>query len=450
MKSKYTSIFIGAFLFLLCFSCKPKETSKEISAGEVNSERYVSIGGAITAGFMDDAIYSEGQENSLGAILAKQFELIGGGVFNQPLMPSNSVGCNALFKARNILAYKTDCLNVSSLSPVRISAQGDIVSFQTNVYSASSLFNNFGTPYLKVTEFDLPGIGNPLNGPGNFNAYFARMASNQSSATIKGDILAKNPTFFTFFSGIDEVIEFAKGGAASGSLTPVNGSVGIGFSGSVYELLNSLTANGARGVISNIPDVTEFPYFTTIPYDGLNLDAEKAETLNEIYNPIGIYFQVGKNAFVIEDPSAGAFGVRKMVPGEKIVLSVPLDSVKCFKMGSVYPFRNEFILTLDELTDIRSTINSYNSILSNYASANNLAFVDAYTFFSELNSGIVYNGITLNAKFVSGGAFSLDGLTLNPRGNALLANKFISSMNITYKSTLPSVDVTKYRGVVFP
>ena len=447
-KTQIIALSLG--ILSVTFSCKPKETSIEVSAGEVDATRFVSIGGIATSGFMDDALYAEGQENSLGAILSEQFKLIGGGDFNQPLMPTSSVGWSKTGLSRLLLGNKTDCLGVTSLSPLRIASQGDLTGFGNYVYSSSNKFNNFGIPFIKSTEFSTPGIGNPANGPGLFNPFFTRMASNPINGTIKADILAKNPTFFTLFTGMDEVLEYAKNGASVGSLTPVSGALGIGFDGSITDLLIDLTGNGARGAISNIPDVTDFPYFTTIPFDGLNLDADNAFTLNEIYNPIGIYFQVGKNAFVIEDPTAGSFGVRQMVEGELILLSVPLDSLKCNKMGSVFPFRNEFVLTNPELVDIRNTINGFNTVLTSVAANYNLAFVDSYSFFKQLKTGIVYNGISLSSKFVSGGAYSLDGVTLNPRGNALLANEFITSINQKFKATIPKVDATKYRGVIFP
>lgn len=447
---KLTQFLFVTLILAAVVSCKPKETIEEITAGDVDATRYISIGGTITAGFMDDGLYYDGQNNSLGALIAQQFQLIGAGEFTQPLMPLNSVGYDGNGLARLILGYKTDCESVTSLSPVRIASQGDLSGFGTYVYNAVDPFNNFGIPFLKSTQYNISGIGNPSNGPGNYNPFFTRMASNPMNATVKADILAANPTFFTLFTGMDEVLEFAQGGAASGVLTPVNGSVGVGFDGSVEDLLIDLTTSGAKGAISTIPDVTEFPYFTTIPFDGLDLDEESAQSLNDIYNPIGISFHVGKNAFVIEDPDAGAFGVRQMVEGEMILLSVPLDSVKCFKMGSVFPFRNEFILTANELSDLRSTIISYNIVIQNFASEYNLALVDSYSFFKNLKTGIVYNGISMNAKFVSGGAFSLDGATLNPRGNALLANKFLNAINLKYNSKIPALDVTKFRGVIFP
>jgi hypothetical protein len=119
-------------------------------------------------------------------------------------------------------------------------------------------------------------------------------------------------------------------------------------------------------------------------------------------------------------------------------------------MGSVRPFRNEFVLTLSELEEIRNTTQQYNTVLEIQAAENNLALTDVEAFYQKLATGIVYNGIGLNLKFVSGGTVSLDGLTLNPKGNALLTNEFIKSVNNKYNATIPLVDVTKYRSTYFP
>ena len=432
---------IASFSLTIFSSCKPKITTKNPSAGEITATRFVSIGGALTAGFMDDALFSAGQENSVGNIFAGQLHLVGNLEFLQPLIQSADIGCNAEGKSSLILGYKTDCLGITSLSPVRTSPTGDLALFQQNNYTSG--FHNFGVPGLKAVELT-------QNGLGNSNPYFARMASNPTSGQVLSDALSRNPTFFSFFVGMDEVLAYAKKGAAIGNLTPVFGTDGNGFSGSIQNALNKLTENGAKGVVANIPDVTVLPFFTTIPYDGLNLTPEKVASLNQIYNPIGISFQVGANPFMIEDPTAGVFGVRKMVPGELILLSAPLDSVKCFQMGSVFPLRDEFVLTLAELEEIRATTQQYNTVLEIQAAENNLALTDLEAFYQKLATGIMYNGIGLNLKFVSGGTVSLDGLTLNPKGNALLTNEFIKSVNNKYNATIPLVDVTNYRSTYFP
>jgi hypothetical protein len=62
----------------------------------------------------------------------------------------------------------------------------------------------------------------------------------------------------------------------------------------------------------------------------------------------------------------------------------------------------------------------------------------------------MYNGVKLSLTFVSGGTVSLDGLNFTPRGNAVLANEFIKSINKKYQSTIPLLNATSYRGTRFP
>ena len=65
-------------------------------------------------------------------------------------------------------------------------------------------------------------------------------------------------------------------------------------------------------------------------------------------------------------------------------------------------------------------------------------------------SGIQYDGVKYNAKFVTGGAFSLDGVHLTGRGYAVIANEFIIAINGKYNANLPKVNPNKYSGVKFP
>ena len=111
---------------------------------------------------------------------------------------------------------------------------------------------------------------------------------------------------------------------------------------------------------------------------------------------------------------------------------------------------NRFVLTLTEIETIENTIADYNIILKNIASSKGLAFVDVNAFFAKIKTGFIYNGVAVNSTFVSGGAFSLDGLNLTARGNALLANEFIKAINWKYQSTIPEVNAMKYPAVTFP
>ena len=418
-------------------ACKPKYKTPETSAGEINTSRFVMIGGSHTAGYMDDALYYEGQQYSIANLISNQLQKVGGTAFNQPYMPEGSVGVNASGMSRLKLGYKTDCLGVTSLSPVRFAPSGDVSALGANVYVAGQHFGNFGVPGMTVTTVNVPSYG-------MFNPFFARMSSS-TNASVLGDALASDPTCFALFVGTEDILQYAQNGASSGlALNPAT------FSAAYEQIVISLTANGRKGVVSLIPDVTEMPYFTTIPWNGLNLTPDKVNSLNTIYNPIGISFQEGPNGFMIQDPGAGAFNVRHMVAGELVLLSTPLDSVKCNSMGSVFPFRDELVLTLDELTEIRGLIAQYNAAITAIANNYNLALAKPNEIVKKLQTGIVYNGVTMSAKFVSGGAYSLDGIHFNPRGNALVANEFIRALNEKYKAKIPSVNAVNYPSIIFP
>jgi len=211
-----------------------------------------------------------------------------------------------------------------------------------------------------------------------------------------------------------------------------------------------MTANGAKGVLATIPDVSEMPYFTTIPWNGLTLDAASNTTLNSIYNPLGYYFSVGSNPFMIVDSTANAFAVRQILSTELLTLSLPLDSVKCNQMGVLFPIRDEFVLDEGELQYLRGVIAEYNQIIRDLAAEYNLAVVNVNDFSKNLQTGFVYNGVTMSSKFVSGGAYSLDGIHFNAKGNALLANEFIKSINSKYKSRIPQVDANAFNSTLFP
>jgi hypothetical protein len=449
MKKNLLKLLGVAITTLLVGSCKPTLTTPTAGKGSMDPTRFVAIGNSITSGYADGALYYQGQQNSFVNLIAGQFKLVGGGNFNQPLVDPGSVGVGSSGNAPFKLGYSTDCMGVTSLAPVPVAKQGDLSIFSNSIASRGP-FNNMGVPGAKVITAVFQGYGNPLLGPGNYNPFFYRMASNPATSSMLSDATAQNPTFFSLFLGNNDVLAYAMAGAASDFITPSAGPVGVGFDATYNQIVNTLTGGGSKGVIGNIPDITSLPYFNTIPYNGLALDSSNTALMNLIFNPQGIYFHKGNNPFVIQDLSA-PFGIRQIKSNELILLDVPLDSIKCHGMGSYGPaIPNRYVLTTTEIATIETAISAFNATIQTAATSHNLAYVDVNSFLRSAQKGIVYNGVTLSTSFVTGGAFSLDGIHLNPIGQALLANEFIKSINATYSATIPQVDATKYRGVVFP
>lgn len=136
----------------------------------------------------------------------------------------------------------------------------------------------------------------------------------------------------------------------------------------------------------------------------------------------------------------------------------PLAIAPFDKYGTTFPLEDKHVLrgkfgTVNgEVEEVLAATTSYNATIKALAESKGLAFVDANAKMVELNSnsGIVWDGVKYTATFVTGGAFSLDGVHLTGRGYGIVANEFIKSINAKYKSTLPQVDPNKYSGVKFP
>ncbi len=444
MKTSYLYISLIGFIAL---SCKKDNTS--FSTGEIDASRYVAIGTDATAGYMDDALFYNGQLNSYPAIIAQQLNFGQESPFAQPLIAESSGGINLNGDAQLILGYKTDCKDTTSLSPVRKAEQGNPSILSQNVYAAGP-FDNLGIPGMSTLDVLNQGYGNSAAGSGNYNPFFSRFCSDEVNASILSDALARNPTFYSILLGDADIMAYATSGGTTNAIPPSQGAAGVGFQGTLEEIVSLFSGAGAKGAISTIPNVLDYPYFTLIPYNGLTLDAEKAETMNSVFNPIGLFFEEGDNPFTIECDCNMPYGVRKMVPGEIVLLSIPLDSVKCNGMGSINPIPDRYILTLAEIDEITSKLDAYNSVIENVAASNNLAIARFDDLVDELKTGMLYNGVNINIDFVTGGAFSLDGRNLNPIGQALLANKFIEAINEQFNADIPLASVTQYSGTLFP
>lgn len=118
------------------------------------------------------------------------------------------------------------------------------------------------------------------------------------------------------------------------------------------------------------------------------------------------------------------------------------------KYGITYPLEDRSVLVPSEVAEIISATDGYNNKIKSIADSKKgqIAFVDAKAIMDQLvKGGIRYGNYHMTASFVSGGAFSLDGIHPSARGYALIANKFIEAINKEFGSTLKAVDLSTYR-----
>lgn len=443
------NILLACAVIILAYGCKPNLEGFVPMAGNADFTSYVAIGNSLTSGYADGALSRSGQMNSFPMMLSNKFEIVGGGDFNVPFL-SAGAGNNGSGATQLVLSYLANCAGTIGVTPVRA---GGTAAALTSV-AANGPFNLLGVPGARAVDATSTLYS-------SLNPFLSRMVQTPSFSSMLSEALRAQPTFFTLWLGSNDVLGYATAGGI-GSIDPafplpgdISSAAQVGAT--LTAVVDSLTSRGAKGVIANIPEITSIPFFTTIPYNGVDLTQGAADTLNGLYAQLGITnvtWKAGVNPFVIEDTTVvnGQFRIRHAAAGELILLSTPGDSLRCAQWG-VDPSKalgDQYVLDAIEVAEINAHIAQYNSAISNIASSYNIGFADMNTYMKTFNSGIIYNGIELDGRFISGGAFSLDGVHPNPRGYALIANEFIKAINSKYESRLSDVDVTSFDGVTFP
>ncbi len=435
---KYRYILLFSLLGLL-FACQPEIKDEfTYSSGSADFKTYVAVGNSLTAGYSNGALYHSSQANSYPSIIAEQMKKAGGGEFKQPVVTSEY----GVLPGKLELGYKTDCLGNTSMGPVP--AQGTPEGIDPIGYTV----NNMGVPGAKSFHLLAPGYGNPAGVPlGLANPYYARFAT-APDATVIGDAAAMNPTFFTLWIGNNDVLGYATGGGTGDWITGQDT-----LAGTIDAILQNLTANGAKGVIANLPDIMAAPFFTfmqtKIPYNGLVLTRQgQVDSLNFAYQQLGITFSLGQNPFIVEDATTGY--PRQMKETDIFLLTLPTDSMQCFGYGSAVPIPHKYILDENEKNNVDVAIEGYNATIAALAAKYDLALVDIHSYLNEIKNGVVYDGVSFSATYITGNAFSLDGVHLTQQGYALVANQFIMAINAKFGANLPTVSVTNYKANELP
>lgn len=446
MKLFTATLIITTFLF----SCQKEDDLDRL--GELDFSRLAAAGGRMMSGYHDGALYAKGQENSLPNLIFNTIQENGGGSFTVPLITEpNGIGINpkpwtSIYQSKSNLDMRSDCEGVQSLGPVKTLYQS------TNFSDLEQSTLNVNGQYQCAPFATLDRMLNPdfslSYANGNKFPYYHRMASNPGSSTMIGELIDYNPSFLMGWFGMEEVTSYAQTGGTSGTLTNP-----VVFEKRMDSVLSIMAANGTKGVLLNIPDVKELPYFGLVQWNGANLDSTQAADLNSLYtasNATHINFIVGDNPFICEDSDAPQ-GIRHFKSGELLMLTSPLDSMKCSLYGLFGRyFKDMYFLSLDEVAELDATSQAYNKTIAKLAEKYDFALFDAHTFYQTVNMGVMSDGVGVDFEFVSGGFVGLDGIYPNQKGNALLSNGVIEAINSHYGTYIPNVNCFDCDGVVFP
>ncbi|HEY9114991.1 MAG TPA: hypothetical protein VIN10_09825 [Bacteroidales bacterium] len=454
MKTRY---FLYLLLISFMWSCTPEIDEFTPSNGTADFTTYVAVGNSLTAGYANSALYGSGQMYAWANILATQMQATGGGNFVQPVVTSEQ----GVFPGKLQVGYSTDCLGKTSLGPVPAN-DGALDPYTNHV---DYPVNNMGVPGAKVGHLLANGYGNPDGVPlGLSNPYFVRFAATPNISVIE-QTMAMQPTFFSLWIGNNDLLGYAtSGGVNESDITPVPE-----FTQYYTILASTLVSQGAKGVVANIPSVTDAAFFTTVPYNAIVLtDQSQVDALNTAYAqyntlmqqfdlPYRINFALGANPMIIYDkfmpfpPEYAAFKFRQIQSNEFVLLTIPQDSIKCGGWGTKKPVPDQFTLIKQEIEKVSATTYAYNQVISNVAAANGLALVNFNSIIQNIAAnGYMVDGVEFTTAYIQGNLFSLDGIHLTPQANAMVANYFIQAINAHYAAAIPEVNISEYPPIVLP
>ncbi len=456
-----------------------------LQTGSLDFSKYVAVGASFTAGFTDGALFVAAQENSFPNILSQQFANAGGGAFVQPLTNDNLGG---LLLGGNVIQGTR--LFFNGAGPAGL--PGDPTTEVTDKQVGP--FNNMGVPGAKSFHILAPGYGSVAGvATGASNPYFARFSTSET-ATVLEDALAQSPTFFTVSElGGNDVLGYATSGGSgvdqTGNFDPSTyGGNDITdpnvFAQAFNGVVTALSAGGAKGLVTNVPFITDLPHFTTVPHNPVPLDGATAGAVNAAYaaynqglqdvlNGINaglipaaaapnldqaevdrrqISFGAGEgNAVVILDEALSDLtginpalvNMRQATADDLLVLpsssfiGTLADPANPLSVNGVaIPLADRWVLTPEEQTAIRNATIAYNATIEAVASANdNVVLVDLNSVLTQAaTTGYPYETYNMTTDLVFGGLVSLDGIHLTARGYALMATIFLEKLDENFGS----------------
>jgi hypothetical protein len=458
---------------------------EQLVPGSADFTKVVSVGNSLTAGYMNGALYDDGQAASFTNIVAQQMKLNGGGEFNQPDIDAPDGFFGVAPDGVTILG-RLQLVNPLNPAPAPI-VPGQVI---TTFAGDRNSLNNFGVPGMRIVDAGFSGYG-------GLNPYFGRFAS-APDASVLGDAMAADGSFIMFWLGNNDVLGYALKGATGGDMgngtNPGDMTDPAVFDVAYRSVVSALISNGGKqGIIANIPNVQDIAHFTTVPWNAIPMDQAQADAANGGYvafnggvnaynagmlpgqdpnNPPAIKrdviaFAAGQNGIVIVDvtiPDLSAYGIppiRQATSSDLITLTAgavlgtladPLDPTSV--IGVAVPLDEVYTLILANQEAIANRIADFNATIKDVAdgSGGDIALLDMNAIFASLvQNGVAINGSGMDASITPPfGAFSLDGVHPNERGAAYIASLFIDKINEVFGSNIPNVNPNDYSGNALP
>ncbi len=378
-------------------ACGGGDTTSEgvTTPSEPTLASYVALGDAFTAGMVSNALVESHQAFSFPAQIARQAGLTS---FQQPLVSRPGIDVELAL----VRLFPP---------PVLVAPSADTPGEPINA-GLSGPYDNLGVPGATVTDL--------LQTDGTVGGFHGLVLRNYGTALSQA--LQLRPGLVTLWIGNSDALSAVIQGRAIDSVTLTPASV---FAERYAAVLQVLVDSGATVLAGNIPDVTTFPYATTIP--PVVLDPATGEPVLRDGQPVPL---IGPNGTPLPSSSQVTLAASALIEAGN---GIPVSEGG---LGTSLP--DAVVLDQNEADIIRQHVGAYNRAIVTACGTAGVPVVDVASLFAEIaGPGRTVGGLTLTSEYLSGGVFSYDGIHLTDIGYALVANVWINAINGTGASLGP-------------
>lgn len=393
----------------------------------------VAIGGGMTAGFRNGGLYRAGQMTAYPNLVARQMGITD---FQSPLFGENEAnGTGYVQLVDDGSKYPSWKEVTNNLATVKAGGPPELTKYE------GGAINNYAVPEGGIDIlFSKLSCDNCTfyNGKSwtNGMVFGNRMGSSLGSvnqSSLFNQMKNKKANFFIAEDDFDKLMYMVKDNTLSALSSYGYDIFTLGRGDYPTTLKKALGESNEliKGVVFTYPIITDLAY----------LNWYKTEEIKNKVNSLSITYERNNQTLILDLNSDFL-----LMPTSKV------DALfRNLKKGDNLKIvlTNADVMDTQELHNNTYFIKQNNEIIKRSAKNSNLALVDLEKIYAQINA----NAYISNDGFkVTGGGrgnfFSSDGIYPSAIGQAVIANEVIKSINTTYKSSIPLINLNDYSKLV--
>ena len=391
--------------------------------GTLDFSRYIAIGNSLTAGYQSGALLSDGQDNSYPKLITKQVDATD--------VDENYTMIQPLIDYPGIGGADGGVLELTFVDGKPIVARSTLT--QPTSSTVAGPYHNLGVPGAYSTDATVTTSGGTswLAAIGYPNPFFDLVVQGKTQTAIMGQ---SQPSFVTMWIGNNDVLVYAlRGGDVLPQIENIILTDDETFETAWIAAADAIDLTGAKTIVANIPNVTDIPHFTTVPFEV------------EIQSGVKVSIQYIDDGVTVAATSADLI----LLPASSLI-GVPDSDGNLMGISNLNPLPDALVLDVAEQAKVAAKIAHHNFFIAAEAAARGYGIVDFNAIFSDIAAnGLTVGSETFTADYITGNIFSLDGLHPTGKGYGIVANEFLKVIDLMFDADITKVDVSTLPGVPF-